>query len=65
MVRQRIARNVELKRQGKLRPLPKRFRPLLIIIAIAAALVIYLNKHSGQEIITTLEPSPDNNIESK
>jgi hypothetical protein len=46
MVRQRIPRHIELKRRGKLQHLPKRFRPLLLIIAIVVVSVIYLDRHS-------------------
>jgi hypothetical protein len=63
MVRQRIPRHIELKRRGKLTRLPKRFRPLLVVLAIAAVLIIYLDKPSNKEIVDSRKPSQENNLQ--
>ena len=63
MVRQRIPRQVELKRRGKLTRLPKRFRPLLVVLAIAAVLIIYLDKQSNKELVDSRKPSQETNVQ--
>jgi hypothetical protein len=65
MVRQRIPRHIELKRRGKLTRLPKRFRPLLVVLGIAAVLIIYLDKQSNKEIVDSRKPSHETNVQPK
>lgn len=65
MVRQRIPRHIELKRRGKLTRLPKRFRPLLVVVALAIALIVYLDKQSTPEIVGSVPASGGTNVQPK
>ncbi len=65
MVRQRIPRHIELKRRGKLTRLPKRYKPLLVVIAAAVVLIVYLDKQSNNEIVDSQKPSKETNVQPK
>lgn len=64
MVRQRIPRHIERKRRGKLKPLPKRLRPLLIVVGLAIVLMIMLNQQAKGSALVSLQANPNSTAQS-
>ena len=65
MVRQRIPRNIERKRRGKLKPLPKRLKPLLIVVGLAIVLMVLLNQQAKGSALASLQAGGASSAQSR